>query len=51
MKQCIVYTLKGVNLVLLPQHENSTIVPNLWNLTPVKEKGCVFQSVQLIIMI
>ena len=42
----IVYSLKNVYLLLLLQLDNSIILRNLWNVTPVHGKVCIFQTAQ-----
>ena len=42
----LVCTLKNAYLLLLLQLEKSTILRNLWNVTPVQRKVCVFQPAQ-----
>ena len=37
---------KNAYLLLLLQLENSIILRNLWNVTPVQRKVCVFQPAQ-----
>lgn len=50
MKQCICCTLNSIYLVLFLQLEKAKgiiTLPNLWNVTLIHGKGCIFQSAQL----